>query len=84
MSYLLRYITEPATDALIRERFGPGLPPINEIVKNTSLMLINQHYSLSGSTPYTANVVEVGGLHVGPAKPLPKVGENLINILDPS
>ncbi|XP_017858841.1 PREDICTED: UDP-glucuronosyltransferase 1-3 [Drosophila arizonae] len=69
---LHKYITEPATDALIRERFGPGLPPINEIVKNTSLMLINQHYSLSGSTPYTANVVEVGGLHVGPAKPLPK------------
>lgn len=66
-------ITEPATDALIRRRFGQGLPPINEIVKNTSLMLINQYYALTGPRPYAPNVVEVGGLQVGPEKALPKV-----------
>lgn len=37
-------------------------------------MLINQHYSLSGSRPYVANVVEVGGLQLGQIKPLPQVG----------
>jgi len=66
-------ITQPATDAMIEQRFGPGLPPINEIVKNTSLMLINQYYALTGPRPYAPNVVEVGGLQVGPQKPLPKV-----------
>ncbi|XP_030556761.1 UDP-glucuronosyltransferase 1-3 [Drosophila novamexicana] len=78
---LYNFITQPATDAMISQRFGFGLPPINEIVKNTSLMLINQHHALTGSRPYAANVVEVGGLQVGPSKPLPK---HLERILDAS
>lgn len=68
---LYNFITQPATDALISQRFGFGLPTINEIVKNTSLMLINQHHSLTGSRPYAPNVVEVGGLQMGTAKSLP-------------
>ncbi|XP_017070082.2 LOW QUALITY PROTEIN: UDP-glucosyltransferase 2 [Drosophila eugracilis] len=78
---LYNWITQPATDALISERFGPGLPPINEIVKNASLMLINQYYALTGPRPYAPNVVEVGGLQVGPLKPLPN---QLIDVLDRS
>ncbi|XP_017847082.2 UDP-glucuronosyltransferase 1-3 [Drosophila busckii] len=69
---LYNFITQPATDALISQRFGSGLPPINEIVKNTSLMLINQYYALTGPRPYTSNVVEVGGLQVGASQPLPE------------
>ncbi|KAH8391805.1 hypothetical protein KR215_004550, partial [Drosophila sulfurigaster] len=79
VNVLYNFITQPATDALISQRFGFGLPPINEIVKNTSLMLINQHHSLTGAQPYAPNVVEVGGLQVGKAKPLPKHLEQLLN-----
>ncbi|XP_043950356.1 UDP-glycosyltransferase UGT5 [Drosophila biarmipes] len=78
---LYNVITQPATDALISERFGPGLPPINEIVKNTSLMLINQYYALTGPRPYAPNVIELGGLQVGPLKPLP---QHLLDLLDRS
>ncbi|KAH8419277.1 hypothetical protein KR222_003824 [Zaprionus bogoriensis] len=78
VNLLYNFITQPATDRLISERFGVGLPPINEIVKNTSLMLINQHHSLTGSRPYAANVVELGGLHVGQSKPLPEPLELLL------
>ncbi|KAI8043739.1 UDP-glycosyltransferase UGT5 [Drosophila gunungcola] len=78
---LYNLITQPATDALIAQRFGAGLPPINEIVKNTSLMLINQYYALTGPRPYAPNVVEVGGLQVGPLKPLPR---HLLDLLDRS
>ncbi|KMY90878.1 UDP-glycosyltransferase UGT5 [Drosophila simulans] len=78
---LYNMITQPATDALIGQRFGPGLPPINEIVKNTSLMMINQHYALTGPRPYAPNVIEVGGLQVGPIKPLP---QHLLDLLDRS
>ncbi|XP_033249072.1 UDP-glucuronosyltransferase 1-3 [Drosophila miranda] len=70
VNILYEWITQPATDELISQRFGFGLPPVNEIVKNTSLMLINQHYALTGLRPYAPNVVEVGGLHIGPKKPL--------------
>ncbi|XP_032294289.1 UDP-glucosyltransferase 2 [Drosophila virilis] len=79
VNMLYNFITQPATDAMISQRFGFGLPPINEIVKNTSLMLINQHHALTGSRPYAANVVEVGGLQVGPAKPLPLHLERLFD-----
>ncbi|KAH8282268.1 hypothetical protein KR054_006503 [Drosophila jambulina] len=76
---LYHLITEPATDALITRRFGEGLPPIHEIVKNTGLMLINQYYALTGPRPYAPNVVEVGGLQVGPEKVLPKHLLDLLN-----
>ncbi|EDW03362.1 UDP-glucosyltransferase 2 [Drosophila grimshawi] len=79
VNLLYSFITQPATDELIAERFGYGLPPINDIVKNTSLMLINQHHSLTGSRPYAANVVEVGGLQVGPSKPLPQHLEKIFD-----
>ncbi|SPP79042.1 UDP-glucuronosyltransferase 1-3 [Drosophila guanche] len=75
---LYEWITQPATDALISQRFGFGLPSVNEIVKNTSLMLINQHYALTGISPYAPNVVEVGGLQIGPQKPLPEHLEKLM------
>ncbi|KAH8289921.1 hypothetical protein KR018_003220 [Drosophila ironensis] len=78
---LYNWITQPATDELIARRFGEGLPPINEIVKNTSLMLINQYYALTGPRPYAPNVVEVGGLQVGKKNPLP---EHLLSLLDAS
>ncbi|XP_030384149.1 UDP-glucuronosyltransferase 1-3 [Scaptodrosophila lebanonensis] len=81
VALLHNLISQPATDALIAKRFGAGLPPINEIVTNTSLMLINQHYALTGARPYAPNVVEVGGLQITPQKPLP---ENLDGLLKQS
>ncbi|EDW76577.1 uncharacterized protein Dwil_GK14590 [Drosophila willistoni] len=71
VNFLYNFVTQPATDKLIRERFGVGLPPIDDIVKNTSLMLINQHHTLTGSYPYAPSVVEVGGLQIAQAEELP-------------
>lgn len=51
--------TVPAGNALIRQRFGPGLPSTEDLVRNTSLMLVNQHFSLSGPKPLPPNVIEV-------------------------
>nr|XP_043068706.1 UDP-glucosyltransferase 2 isoform X2 [Drosophila bipectinata]XP_043068707.1 UDP-glucosyltransferase 2 isoform X2 [Drosophila bipectinata] len=80
VNILYNWITQPATDELIKLRFGNGLPPINEIVKNTSLMLINQYYALTGPRPYAPNVVEVGGLQVGVEMPLPQSFMDLLDI----
>ncbi|KAH8282260.1 hypothetical protein KR054_006500 [Drosophila jambulina] len=71
MNLLYKTLNVPAGNALIRQRFGPGLPSTEELVRNTSLMLINQHYSLSGPKPLPPNVIEVGGVHIEPPKPLP-------------
>jgi glucuronosyltransferase len=40
-------------------------------MKNVSLVLVNHHFSTSSIRPIVANMIEVGGIHVEPAKPLP-------------
>jgi len=42
--------------------------------KEVSLVFYNTHASIV-SRPFNAKVIEVGGIHVKPAKPLPEVGE---------
>ncbi|KAH8358918.1 hypothetical protein KR093_003240 [Drosophila rubida] len=64
------------------EQFFPHLAnkvPLLELSKNFSLVLLNQHFSLSFPRPYVPNMVEVGGLHIShkPA-PLPKDIEDFI------
>ncbi|XP_017052945.1 UDP-glycosyltransferase UGT5 [Drosophila ficusphila] len=71
LNFLYKIFTVPATNALIRQRFGPGLPSTEDMVRNTSLMLINQHFSLSGAKPLPPSIIEVGGVHITPPKPLP-------------
>ncbi|KAH8294654.1 hypothetical protein KR018_000885, partial [Drosophila ironensis] len=47
--------------------------PLSELNRNFSLLLLNQHFSLSYPRPYVPNMIQVGGLHIShtPA-PLPK------------
>ncbi|XP_055637869.1 UDP-glycosyltransferase UGT5-like [Toxorhynchites rutilus septentrionalis] len=56
---------------LLAAKFGPGIPDVNEIARNTSLILVNQHYTLSGARPLLPAVVEVGGVHIKARKALP-------------
>nr|CAD7418987.1 unnamed protein product [Timema poppensis] len=49
-----------------------NLPYVDELVKRTSLVFLNNHFSYSFPRPYVPNIVEVGGLHVKPAKKLPQ------------
>ena len=60
-------------DRIMRKYFGNHLPSIEDIIKNTSLVLVNHHFSLAYPRPYLPNMVEIGGYHVPPAKPLPSV-----------
>ncbi|XP_055920184.1 UDP-glycosyltransferase UGT5-like [Eupeodes corollae] len=71
-NFLYDFVTQRATNNMIRKYYGDSVPPIEDLVMNTSLMLINQHYSLNGPTPYTPGIVEIGGLHIQKAKPLDK------------
>jgi glucuronosyltransferase len=40
-------------------------------MKNVSLVLVNHHFSTSSIRPFVANMIEIGGIHVEPVKPLP-------------
>ncbi|XP_012257815.2 UDP-glycosyltransferase UGT5-like [Athalia rosae] len=70
LAYDLFFMRE--TQVLVEEAFGPGVPPLDDIAKNMSALLINSHFSLHGSVPTSKQIVEVGGLHIRGSKPLPK------------
>ncbi|XP_022230648.1 UDP-glycosyltransferase UGT5 [Drosophila obscura] len=79
INMLYRMFSYSAADALVRQKFGPGLPSTQVMVRNTSLMLLNQHFSLSGPKPLPPNIIEVGGVHLQPAKPLPADLQQLLD-----
>jgi len=54
----------PSTE-LVRRHFGPGTPPVPEITRRrTALVLVNAHHSFTQPRPTVPNAVEVGGLHI--------------------
>lgn len=67
------YQSEWPAEKLLKENFGLDTPHMNEIVYNTSMVFVNGHFSLDGSIPLVPNMVEIGGIHVKPPNPIPKV-----------
>ncbi|KAH8242954.1 hypothetical protein KR032_003264 [Drosophila birchii] len=76
-----RYVHMPEQEKMYAEHFplASARVPLSELNKNFSLVLLNQHFSLSFPRPYVPNMIEVGGLHIShkPA-PLPKDLEDFI------
>jgi len=48
-------------------------PPLKELLRKTSLLLVNNHFSLNYPKSLIPNIIEVGGMHVQPPKELPEV-----------
>lgn len=66
------YWYRPRDQIFANEAFGPDLPELSTIARQSQALLVNTHSSLHGSKPQLPNVVEIGGLHI-PSKvnPLP-------------
>src|SRR5690349_2357897 len=71
---LRRYFYMPAQDKLAQEHFssleGP-LPSIFELEKSISMILVNNHFAMIKPRPLMPGIVNVGGAHIQPVKPLP-------------
>jgi glucuronosyltransferase len=65
----------PRQNAALHKYFNytDNLPPVWELERKTSLVLLNSHHSLSYPKPLMPNYVQVGGMHVKPPKKLPQV-----------
>ncbi|XP_031639046.1 UDP-glucuronosyltransferase 1-3-like [Contarinia nasturtii] len=71
LKLMYHYITTPATDEIIQKYMkNDNVPSVTELVKETSLMFVNSHYSYTGSTPNAPTVIELGGIHIKEEKPL--------------
>ncbi|CAL4124093.1 unnamed protein product, partial [Meganyctiphanes norvegica] len=66
------YYVMPMIQTEISKHF-PDLPPLHVLEKNQSLVLINNHFSLTSEVvPLLPSQVEVGGMHCRAAQPLPE------------
>ncbi|XP_039956993.1 UDP-glucosyltransferase 2-like [Bactrocera tryoni] len=70
MRFLYDNFNTPAIDGMVREKFGPNTPSVGELAKKTSMLFVNQHFSLSGVKPLPPSVLDLGGMHIQKSKPL--------------
>ncbi|KAJ8731007.1 hypothetical protein PYW08_002420 [Mythimna loreyi] len=71
--YWHRYMTRNEQNVM-ETRLGRKLPPLEELAKNASVVLVNTHYTLNGRRVLPPSVIEVGGIHLHnkTAQPLPE------------
>lgn len=50
-------------------------PPIEDMLRNVSVTLLNAHYSIGASRPYMPGTIEIPGLHLNKPKPLTGVSK---------
>ncbi|CAH1792970.1 unnamed protein product, partial [Owenia fusiformis] len=78
---VLKTAFQSTDDSLVR-RFVPERPPISiipDLLKLSARWLINTDPLIDYHRPTMSNIVNVGGLTIHPAKPLPKQFENFIS-----
>ncbi|XP_075228069.1 UDP-glycosyltransferase UGT5-like [Lycorma delicatula] len=73
----------PKQDRLMRKHFKYSgldtLPPLLQLLKNTSLSLLDGNPTLTFSSPQLLNFIHVGGIHILPNKKLPNNLEKWID-----
>ena len=71
---------QPLHEQMHRKYFPNNKRSLQELRQNISLILINQHFSLSYPRSYVTNMIEVGGFHIQHTpQSLPLEIENFIN-----
>jgi len=78
-NWAYHYLSVVPSQEIARKYFGQSLPPLADIVRNTSLLLLNRHFSISKPAPNLPVVIEVGGLHVQEPKKLPEDLDKFLN-----
>nr|XP_018904599.1 PREDICTED: UDP-glucuronosyltransferase 2B15-like [Bemisia tabaci]XP_018904600.1 PREDICTED: UDP-glucuronosyltransferase 2B15-like [Bemisia tabaci] len=76
---IYRVYYQPAAQKIASEFFGPSMPPLTELVKNTSLLLLNSHPSITAARALPPGAVQVAGLNLKAPKKLPQDLEEFIS-----
>lgn len=72
---VMNWLYYPKMESIYRAALNdPNIPGIKEIERNSSIVLMNSQISFSSPRPYLPDMIEVGGLHLLPPRPVePKV-----------
>ena len=62
----------PNQKRLYNKYFPNAKRSFDEMFKSSAIIFVNNHVSSSSARPYLPNIIEIGGVHVEPAKTLPK------------
>ncbi|ETN61208.1 glucosyl/glucuronosyl transferase [Anopheles darlingi] len=73
-----RMVYLPQQEALYRRHFPNAKRTFTETLQSVRLAFVNQHFSLSYPHPYAPNHIEIGGIQIEEAKPLPNELEEYI------
>jgi hypothetical protein len=73
-----KFVLIPRMEDAAKEFFSPStFPGFDELERNMSLLIYNNHFSLNGARPLLPGVIDTGGMHIQPKnEPLPKVCYN--------
>ncbi|CAL8107636.1 unnamed protein product [Orchesella dallaii] len=66
-----RFYLYPQYEDIYRGYLGEDTPSIEEIEDNVGVVLINTNFIMSHPRPLPPNLIEVGGMHCRPPRPLP-------------
>lgn len=72
--YYREFIYYPKQDVLIQKYLSHlpiKFPTVSEMKKNLSVLFLNSYVPLASPRPSTIGMVEIGGMHIYPPKPLP-------------
>lgn len=67
---------------IVRKHGLPDCPPLEDIAKNVTVVFTNTHPSFTYPRSLPPQVVEIGGIHCRPAKPLPSNLERFVSVAD--
>lgn len=67
------YYSYTVGDPIARKAFGEDIPRVDEMAQNTSLILTFSHFSINAPQPLVPGIIEIAGVQIEDAKPLPKV-----------
>ncbi|XP_037038181.1 UDP-glycosyltransferase UGT4-like isoform X2 [Bradysia coprophila] len=77
---IMNWFYMPEQEKIYNAIFPDPKPKLEELQKNVSLVLLNNHFSLSFPRPYVPNMIEVGGLQINRTpKPLPSDLQTLMD-----
>lgn len=84
VQWAYHFFMDLPSQRIARRYFGASLPALADIARNTSLLLLNTHFSMNQPRPFVPQIVEVGGMHLPSPKPLPEVttSPNFLQVLN--
>ncbi len=68
-----KFSSDNVYDGMASKFFGPSIPSLSEIRKNTSMLFLYANMIVNFPIPSVPNVLQVGGLHIKKADSLPEV-----------